>query len=201
MRLLFAPVLCALLAFAQSSPEARTPRRTRPDAGAGPVRLGPDPPGKLRPSAPSDGGTIAQVDAGPTPTEIELQQLRSRVDALERERAVLEEQTQQLSRITQQLQQLRAQLADAEAARQDEARQQSARREQLQGGVNALYAAQNMLAGGNFSVEDQLSQAQGSFPPQAQRDIEAARAAIQNRDLSQARTYLNAAISDAQQGK
>jgi hypothetical protein len=58
-----------------------------------------------------------------------------------------------------------------------------------------------MLAGGNASIDDQLAQARGAFPPQAQRDIDAARTALQNRDLSAARAYLSAAISDAQQGR
>ena len=50
-------------------------------------------------------------------------------------------------------------------------------------------------------IRQPLSQAQGAFPPQAQRDIDYARTALQNRDLAAARSYLNAAIADAQQGR
>ena len=100
-----------------------------------------------------------------------------------------------------QLQDVKSQIADAESRRQAAEQQQAARREQLQAGVSALYQAQSMLAGGNSSIDDQLSQAQGAFPPQAQRDIDYARTALQNRDLAAARSYLNAAIADAQQGR
>ncbi|MCA1829585.1 MAG: hypothetical protein ABR567_12020 [Myxococcales bacterium] len=180
-------------------PEGRRPPRGRPDAG--PVLLGTDPPGKLRPSPPFDAGTSAQADAGVDAVHAEILQLRARVDALERERAQLQQQSQQLSEIARQLQDLRSQLADADSRRQAAEQQQAARREQLQVGVSALYQAQSMLAGGNSSIDDQLAQAQGSFPPQAQRDIDSARTALQNRDLAAARAYLSAAISDAQQGK
>lgn len=202
-------VICALavaIALAQGGgPQGRSPRGAA-DAGTPrprtptPILLGTDPPGKLRPW-PSDAGPVAQVDAGPSEAQRELQQLRSRVEALERESAQLQQQTQQFQEVARQLQALRAQIADGEDRRQAAEQQQAAGREQLQAGVNALYQAQSMLAGGNASVDDQLSQAQAAFPPQAQREIHAARTALQNRDLSAARSYLSAAIAAAQLGR
>jgi hypothetical protein len=46
-----------------------------------------------------------------------------------------------------------------------------------------------------------LDQAQSSFTGQAQRDVQAARDALRNGDMSQARAYLSAAVSDAQAGR
>jgi len=200
MRLLAALLagLTAALLFGQA-PAARRRPRGRPDGG--PLLLGTDPPGKLRPSPPTDAGPSAPVDAGPDPVQAELQQLRGRVDALERERAQLQQQSQQLSEIARQLEEIRSQIGDAEARRQAGEQQQAARREQIQAGVSALYQAQSMLAAGESSIDDQIAQAQTAFPPQAQRDLDYARTALQNRDLAQARAYLSAAISDAQQGK
>ena len=50
-------------------------------------------------------------------------------------------------------------------------------------------------------MENQLSQAEASFPQEARRNIAYAREALRNHDLSAARAYLNTAIVDAQQGR
>jgi hypothetical protein len=189
--------LTASLLLGQA-PEGRRPPRGRADAGTGPILLGTDPPGKLRPFG--DAG-VAHLDAGVDAVQAELLQLRMRVEALERERTLSQQQTQQLSEIARQLQDLRSQLADSDVRRQAADQQQAAQREQLQAGVSAIYQAQSMLAYGNASIEDQLAQAQGAFPPQAQRDIDAARTALRNHDLSAARSFLSAAIADAQMGR
>ena len=55
--------------------------------------------------------------------------------------------------IARQLQDLRAQIADAESRRQAAQQQQAAQRDQLQAGLNAVYQAQSMLAGGDRMVE------------------------------------------------
>src|SRR3954469_25915950 len=194
-------------ALAQTgSPQARTARGAA-DAGTkrarkdGPVYLGTDPPGRLRPE-PADAGIAQAVDAGPTPLQLEVQQLRARVDALERERSqAQQQQSQQLDEITRQLQQLRGELADTDSRRQASEQQQVARRQALDSGVSALHQAQDLLAGGNASVENQLSQAEASFPQEARRNIAYAREALRNGDLSAARSYLSTAIVDAQQGR
>jgi len=195
---LLLPVLLAFL-FGQARPP---PRGSRGRADAGPVLLGTDPPGRLRPNpATADAGTTAQRDGGPDDLHRELQQLRARLDALEQERAQAQQNAQQLRQLVQEVQQLRQQIADAEAERQAAEQERENRRASVQSGVYALYTAQQRLAGGNSSIEAELDQAQSSFTGQAQRDVEAARAALRNRDLSAARALLSAAISDAQAGR
>src|SRR5882724_4176440 len=180
-----------MIAFlmAQVSPAAR-PKRGRADAGARadagerPLLLGTDPPGRLRPTQPPpDGGASVERDAGPDDVHRELQQLRARLDALEQERAHAQ------------------QIADAEARRQLEEQQREERQGLVQSGLDALYAAQQRLAAGDASIESELARAQGAFTGQAQRDVEAARMAVQNRDLARARAMLSAAIFHAQAGR
>jgi chromosome segregation ATPase len=165
------------------------------------VLLGTDPPGRLRAFGSSDGGVIAQSDAGADDLRREVAQLRARISALEQDRGQLQQQSQQLGEVVRQLQELRGQLADGESRRQAEGQREQAHREEVQTGVTALQQAQAMLAGGDASVDAQLTQAQAAFPPQAQKDIAAARGALQNRDLSAARAYLSSAIAHAQQGR
>jgi colicin import membrane protein len=192
-------LLAALLA--QSRPASR-PSRGRADGGDRPILLGTDPPGKLRPNPPAaDGGVEAQRDAGVEAVQRELQQLRARIDALERERTQAQQNARQLDQVVQELQQLRQQVADAEARRQAAEEQQQAQRASMQTAVDSLYAAQQRLAGGDSAIEAQLDQAQSAFTGQAQRDIQAARVALRNRDLAAARALLSAAINHAQAGR
>src|SRR3954468_9038514 len=91
---------------ARGAADAGTPKRVKKD---GPVYLGTDPPGRLRPE-PADAGVSRIQDAGPTPLQVEVEQLRQRVDTLERERyQAQQQQSQQLSEIVRQLQDLRGQ--------------------------------------------------------------------------------------------
>ncbi len=198
-----------MIAFlmAQVSPAAR-PKRGRADAGARadagerPLLLGTDPPGRLRPTQPPpDGGATVERDAGPDDVHRELQQLRARLDALEQERAHAQQVSQQLQQLTLEVQQIRQQIADAEARRQLEEQQREERQGLVQSGLDALYAAQQRLAAGDASIESELARAQGAFTGQAQRDVEAARMAVQNRDLARARAMLSAAIFHAQVGR
>jgi len=202
-------VPAAMIAFlmAQVSPAAR-PKRGRADAGAPadagerPLLLGTDPPGRLRPTQPPpDGGATVERDAGPDDVHRELQQLRARLDALEQERAHAQQVSQQLQQLTLEVQQIRQQIADAEARRQLEEQQREERQGLVQSGLDALYAAQQRLAAGDASIDFELSRAQAAFTGQAQRDVEAARMAVQNRDLARARAMLSAAIFHAQVGR
>lgn len=193
--------------MAQVSPAAR-PKRGRADAGARadagerPLLLGTDPPGRLRPTpAPPDGGASVERDAGPDDVHRELQQLRARLDALEQERAHAQQVSQQLQQLTLEVQQIRQQIADAEARRQLEEQQREEREGVVQSGLDAVYGAQQRLAAGDWSIEAELSRAQAAFTGQAQRDVEAARMAVQNRDLARARALLSAAILHAQAGR
>src|SRR5947209_19309581 len=92
-------IAAAALLGQASVPQGRPPRG-RADAGSprqGPVYLGTDPPGRLKPSPPAPDAGVTGIDAGVDAVHAELLQLRSRVDALERERAQLQQQSQQLS--------------------------------------------------------------------------------------------------------
>jgi len=209
---IFASLLAALsvtaaLAQKGTRPQGRSGRGT-PDGGVsrvrtpGPIFLGTDPPGKLRPQhAETDGGTPVPRIAAPDDVQRELQQLRLRVDALERERGQLQQQSQQLGEVMLQLQDLRRQLADGEERKQSALQQERAQQEQRESSLGALQRAQAALASGDSAVEDQLTQAQASMPPLAQRDLEAARTALRNRDLSAARGYIGAAMQHARQGQ
>jgi uncharacterized protein YhaN len=201
------PAAMIVFLMAQVSPAAR-PKRGRADAGARadagerPLLLGTDPPGRLRPTpAPPDGGASVERDAGPDDVQRELQQLRARLDALEQERAHAQQLSQQLQQLTLEVQQIRQQIADAEARRQLEEQQREERQGMVQSGLDALYGAQQRLAAGDWSIESELSRAQAAFTGQAQRDVEAARMAVQNRDLARARALLSAAILHAQAGR
>jgi TolA-binding protein len=196
-----APSLLFAFLVAQSSPSTRT-TRGRADAGERPIFLGTDPPGRLRPTPATDAGTAAAPrDAGPDEVHRDLQQLRARLEALEQERAQNQQTAQQLQQLTQEVQLLRQQIADAEAQRAAAEQQRAANRASVQSAVDALYGAQERLAGGNSAIEAALDQAQSTLTGQAQRDIVAARAALRNRDLSAARALLSAAISNAQAGR
>jgi hypothetical protein len=194
------PALLAGFLLAQTKSPSRS-TRGRADAGEKPILLGTDPPGRLRPQGPApDAGTPAP-DAGPDEVHRELQQLRARLDALEQERARAQESAQQLQQLTQEVQGLRQQIADAETQRNAAEQQRETRQVSVQSAVDSLYLAQQRLAGGNYGIEAELNQAQSTFTGQAQRDIQAARIALQNRDLIGARAWLASAISNAQAGR
>jgi hypothetical protein len=198
------PAIMFAFVMAQASPAARSKRGRadagpRADAGERPLLLGTDPPGRLRPALPPpDGGASADHDAGPDDVRRELQQLRARLEALEQERAHAQQISQQLQQVTQEVQQVRQQIADAEARRQLEEQQREERQIQVQSGLDSLYVAQQRLAAGDSNIESELARAQAAFTGQAQRDVEAARMAVQNRDLARARAMLSAAIFHAQ---
>ena len=200
--------LLVTAALAQTaSPQGRA-RASAADAGSkrartpGPILLGTDPPGKLRPyGAAADAGTPLPRIAAPDDVQRELQQLRGRVEALEQERGQLQQQSQQLQEVMRQLQQVRTQLSEREQRTQAAEERRRTQREEGEAGLSALREAQARLASGDSAVEEQLAQAQAAFPPLAQRDLEAARMALRNRDLSAARAYLGAAMLHAQQGQ
>lgn len=175
--------------------------RRRADAGDRPILLGTDPPGRLRPAAPAPDGGTAERDAGPDEVQRELQALRSRIDALEQERQRSQQTSQQLQQLNTEMQLMRQQMADAEARRQADEQQREARRANVQAATDALAYAHQRLVGGDSAIEADLDRAQAVFSGQALRDVQAARAALQNRDLARARTLLQAAISDAQAGR
>lgn len=202
--------LALAVLLAQPGSAARKRPRTGADAGTdgGPVLLGPDPPGRLRPTPPPsrDGGLslpdAGAADGGPRTTQSQqIEELRSRIAALEQQASLSQQQAQQLAQMNDQIQALRQQLAAADARRQEEQREAQQRRASMESAISSLAAAQDQLAAGNTGIEDALNQAQSAFSGQAQRDIQAARIALGNRDLAAARALLATAIQDAQQGR
>ena len=201
--------LSVALLLAQSSSGARKRSKGRADAGTndgGVIMLGPDTPGVLTPDRPvrDAGPRVPAVDSipdGGSAQQLQLQEMRLRISLLEQQLAASQQQVTQMAAMNSQLQALRDQLASTEAAKQQQQDQEMARKQAVNSAISSLGAAQEQLSLGNSSIGAALDQAQSSFTGQAQRDVQVAREALRNGDLSQARAYLNAAISDAQQGR
>jgi TolA-binding protein len=196
--------LLAQVSLAQVRSPARSSRGRADagrDAGDRPVLLGTDPPGRLRPASATDGGIDGGADAGPDELRRELQQLRTRLDVLEQERLRVTQQTaEQLQQLSAEVQQIRQQLADAQARREGEDQQREAQRLGVQVGTQAIAAAQQRLAGGDYGVEADLDRAETSLTGRARQDIQAARDALRNRDLVRARQLHSGGVLDARGG-
>ena len=167
-------------------------------ADGGPVYLG-DSPDRMRAAADAGAADAGGADAGPRADE--LQDLRNRVTALERELSQARGdavQAQELQRLNQQLADLREQLAQEQ--QQARAREQAAddARAAAQEAVNALSLAERQLASGDSRVMDALDAAARALPAPAQREVASARAAIASGDLAAARYHLGLAIAQAQ---
>ena len=206
MRLLAS--LCAGLAVALvlAQAEAAKPRsrgKAKADAGESPdkpVYLGTDPPGRLRASVPPpDAGVRAAADAGPDDLHRELSALRARVDLLERDRAAAHASSQRLDQLAAELAALKGQLGDAEARKQTTEADRAAGQEQVTAALGGLATAQQRLAEGDSAVDAELEQAEATLTGEALRDVQLAREALRNRDLSQARAWLSAATRATQQ--
>ena len=213
-------VAAAVSALAAAS-LAAAPRKSAPASGGGadggtrstraaklrappkPTILG-DPPGTLsnwreaQKEGP-DGGH--EPSASVQELQREIADLRTRTGTLEKQIAATQQQTEVLQQMSQQLADLRGQMAGAED-RRDEAQQRTLlQRQQSEDAIAGLVSAQSVLAGGGSDVSFAIDAADQSLTPQARRDLGAARSAIQNHDLSAARTYLQSAIADAQAGR
>jgi hypothetical protein len=195
-----APALLFAALLAQA-PASSRPARGKADAGQKPILLGTDPPGKLRHASADAGADAGPADAGPDEVHRELQTLRARIEVLEQERAQSQMTAQQLQQLTLEVQQIRQQLADAQARRVADEQQRQAQEDAVQSGVDTLVAAQQRLVSGDASIDAELDRAQASFSGQALQDVQAAREALRNKDLAQARRLLSAAIDDARAGR
>ena len=193
MRIL-APCLAAFLLLAQARAR-RLPVRGGADAGVG-IAVHVE-----RDGGPSDGG------AAPTSDDLaelrrDVSTLKTRTQALERDSQRARDQDQLLQRLSDQVQSLRQELAQDKAqdkaqkqAREDE---QAARRDETQQAMTGLAQVQNAMAGGSADVDRALVSLRSSLPPAAQRDVDAAREALRNRDLAAARALVAQAMMDAQ---
>jgi hypothetical protein len=219
----YAAVLLTLslaVLLAQTGTGKRKRSRGRADAGlssfaspddGGPLLLGPDTPGRIKVEPPARDGGIrdASVSAAPDgggsrSAQSQIEELRGRVGILEQQAAASQQQAQQLQMMNEQLQALRQELADADARRQQEQADEQRHRQTVQSAIASLSGVQQQLLYGNSgdsSVDQALDQAQSAFTGQAQRDVQAARMALRNNDVSAARAYLSTAMQDAQAGR
>ena len=155
-----------------------------------------DPPGVLRAEV-SDGGSLDAGVSRPRASDLELQALRVRVSALERQVQQAQQQGDEFARVTDQLEALRAQVADAESRRQVEQQQAVARRADAEEALNLLSQAQEVLAGGNGAgLGETLDRAERALSGQARADVAAAKVALGRNDLFAARQYLAAALTE-----
>ena len=229
MRLIVATVcagLAGVLALAQPhqqrAPSGRTPpsgraRARRLDGGSAdggkstrvsvrrkgalPPRILGDPPGSVHLTntpEPPDGGVPA-VSARMDKLEQQVSELRARSTALEAALRQAQGQEQELQQLNQQMTELRGQI-NAEAQRKQQAAAQSAAQHQrITGAVSGLLSADQTLAGGSSDIEPALDAAEQAFTGEAAQEVTAAREALRNDDLSQARALLQSAIAHAQQ--
>jgi hypothetical protein len=173
-------------------------KRRRP----GPQVLG-DPPGSMRLSPATEA-----PDAGPPEVstrvdklEKDMADLRVRAAALEVQLRQAQEQARVVQELHRQMADLRSQI-EAEAGRKaQEEEQQAARRQQVESAVYTLLSAEQVLARGDSAVGAALDDAERNLGGQAGRDVAAARQALQNHDLAQARYFLGVAIAHARQGQ
>ena len=168
------------------------------DGGPTIVYVG-DRPGTLNMSPSLDAGAAN----GPTIAELQAQiaQLRERADQLQSQQSAAQTQVQLMQETNEQLRSLNAQMASAQADRQARQAQADSQQAAVHGAISGLGPALDMLTSGNGQVDDALDAADQSFPPQARRDIAAARDAIANNNLNLARGYIQTAIGDAQAGR
>ena len=188
--------LTAAILLAQTTSKKRSRTRPRGDTDGGPVLLGPDPPGRLKPDPPAardggiaDGGLSAPDGGARSLQQLQIDELRARIAVLEQQAAMMQQQTQQMAQMNEQLQALRRQLAADSERREDERRETQQQRAAVQSAISSLSDAQARLMAGDTSIGAALDEASRAFSGQAQRDVQAAR------------YYLAQAVSDAQSGK
>jgi cell pole-organizing protein PopZ len=156
------------------------------------------------------GPASTPLDAGASPAanavtmadlQAQITALQARQAALQQQQATSQAQTQQLQQMNDQLKQLNAQQAAAQQARADREATAAAQEQQKQTAIQGLGPALGMLNSGNGQISNLLDAADQSFPPQARREIGAAREAIANSNLNLARGFIQQAINDAQAGR
>ena len=192
--LLAAPLLVTPLLFAEARTRQRPARISAPDAGVAGIAI----------HVAGDGGSD---DAGPSASDAlqavrrQLTELQSRTATLEYEAQRNRNQERLLQQLSDQVAGLRQQIAQGQQQQADTQQQAATQREDTERAVSSLSGIQGSLAGGNLDVDAALAEAQGLLPPQAQRDLQAAREAVRNRDLYNARAHVAQAIANAQQGR
>jgi hypothetical protein len=150
--------------------------------------------------------TVGEPDAGPSQSQAEVTALKQEVQSLKSRGAQLEQQVQQLQArpppdeapVVQELQSLRQQVANDTQARQTAKLQAAQQKQATEAAISALVAADARLATGDTEIDAAIAQGDQAFGSHARWNLAAMRHAIENKDLANARLYLQQAIADAQ---
>ena len=206
--MIFLTTVVASMALAQGKPPAIVTR----DAGVPPPARSTST-GTNKSSTPAaDGGVTAATPSAPTPgpISIETERLRKELNDLKLRTTELECQAQsktdglsgELEKMNRKLDELSGrvkQLSDAADRRADVEEAAVTRKTSTAAATTSLNSVLSVLASGNTSnVEPSLRYAEGVFTGNAQRDVQLARAALANGDVSMARQYLLLAIAEAE---
>ena len=206
MRKLFSIVLLASLALAQAKP-------AKPATTAAPAQ---NPPAAARDAGVAPARTTAASDAGvPMPAasginSMEIDRLRKDVNDLKM-RSVEAERVQQqkadalsaqFEKLSSQLEGIKSQLTrvtDGETRRAEAEQSVVSQRSATASASASLNSVLGVLASGNTSgIEPSLRYAENVFTGNAQRNVQMARAALAQGDVSAARQYLLLALSEAE---
>jgi predicted nucleic acid-binding Zn-ribbon protein len=158
--------------------------------------------------APDGGSTaggnpaLSSADGGAAlGLEEQVSTLRARIAQLEQRADSDRGQAQQLQEMNTQLRALGQQATDAQARRAASEAQAASSMAQRQEAVDGLGAALSQLQSGNGDIASALDAGDLAFPPQARLELAAARAALANKNLGEARALLEAAIAHARAGR
>jgi ABC-type transporter Mla subunit MlaD len=149
----------------------------------------------------ADASRAAAADGGSDAAE--LQRLRSRIAALERQitEPRNDAQAELLRQLNSQLAAVRAQLSQAQATDASAQAALQLQRQQLQESVAMLFEVQQRLASGDYDVSAELDGATPGLPPPAQEKVLSARVALEREDLAAARYFLRIAIGLAERAQ
>ncbi len=144
----------------------------------------------------------------PGPSNIENERLRKELNELKVRTAELERLAQaktengELEKLSKKLDELNSrvkQLSDAEDRRADAEDAAAHKKTSTAAASASVNSVLSVLASGNTSnIEPSLRYAESVFTGNAQRDVQLARAALANGDVSSARQYLLLAIAEAE---
>lgn len=159
--------------------------------------------------AAADGGASAApaaVVAAPSVDTVELARLRGEVEllkqrtaALEREAEVQRQQATQTQAVVQQLETLRSELQSANAAQAEKERAVATQVANGKRAVDLLMGAVSQLSTGDRNIEGALRAAESAgLTPVAQQDLAMARQSLANDDLRIATNYILQAVNDSQ---
>ena len=145
---------------------------------------------------PPDAGTVSADEV--TRLRQDVQALRDRISQLERELADVKKRNAELEQLMQELESIHADLRSAVAQRQEAEGEAAAHAARVRSAIDSLIDLDARLARGDDDVLPIIDSASGVLEGSAHADLAAARRAITNKDLANARVYLLQAVADAE---